>query len=137
MTDAAPRAYICPLSFQIMKKLVINVVGSTYEKVMIEQWLQKHNKDPLTNQRLPNKQLIDNRALKDAIDDWRDNYYLVEKQKKEKQTEEETNTPAAENSPTRGDLAVEGSFAIGTNHTNHGTHDSSSITRRKRRRQRR
>ncbi|CAB9512225.1 U-box domain-containing protein [Seminavis robusta] len=101
MVDAAPPSFICSLSCGIMREPAMTMVGSTYEKVMIQQWLATKKTDPLTNQYLTsdNIRVIDNRALKDAIQSWRENYEEEQKQKK-KQQEEEDSKPPAKPKPT-------------------------------------
>ena len=41
--------------------------GHTYELVAIQQWLETNDRSPLTNVKLPNKDLVPNHALKMMI----------------------------------------------------------------------
>jgi len=96
MIDAAPSAFICVVSLGIMQDPVMTTVGSTYEKVMIQQWLRKHATDPLTNQCLTDKRLIENRSLRDAIQNWKEDYL-----KKKSDEEEEDKKLAAKPTPPK------------------------------------
>lgn len=78
MVEAAPKSFICPLSLEIMREPVILVAtGSTYERYMISQWFLKEDSqqneliDPSTKKPIETAQLIDNRALRNTIEDWR------------------------------------------------------------------
>lgn len=51
-----------------MKDPVIDPEGNSYERVAIEEWLQKNNISPITRTPLNINDLRPNRALKDAID---------------------------------------------------------------------
>jgi len=56
---------VCPITHTIMKDPVILVAtGQSYEKTAIEEWLKKHDTDPLTNQKLKDKTIVPNFALK-------------------------------------------------------------------------
>jgi len=78
MDSAAPSYFICPLTHSVMKDPVMTTAGSTFERKSIEKWLKKNRKDPLTNQevKIGNKDpnLIVNRSLREAIDDWKVKY---------------------------------------------------------------
>lgn len=45
--------------------------GYTYDRKAIETWLSMNDKSPMTNLRLPNKNLIPNHSLRSAIEDWK------------------------------------------------------------------
>ena len=62
--------FIGPVSQHIMVDPVITSNGMTYERSQIEQWFENHNTDPLTGIHLPNKILIPNFALRNAIVEW-------------------------------------------------------------------
>jgi hypothetical protein len=68
--DDCPHDFICPISQCMMIDPVITVNGTTYERKFIEEWLQHHDTDPLTNEKLPSKMLITNRSLRSLIQDW-------------------------------------------------------------------
>jgi ubiquitin-large subunit ribosomal protein L40e len=64
-----PEIFFCPISLAIMRDPVILVAsGNTFERSAIENWLENHRTDPITNVELDNLQLIPNRALKEAIE---------------------------------------------------------------------
>jgi len=67
-----PASFFCPISHELMKDPVIVVeTGQTYERNQIEQWLQEHSVDPVTNEKLPKQMLTPNIALRNTIEDFR------------------------------------------------------------------
>jgi hypothetical protein len=60
--------FICPISLKIMDDPVMASDGFTYERVAIEEWLQKHSTSPSTKVELINKDLVCNRVLKKMLD---------------------------------------------------------------------
>jgi len=62
------KIYSCPITLTIMEDPVICSDGHTYERKAIEKWLRTNNKSPNTNDVLPNKVLIPNIALRQAIE---------------------------------------------------------------------
>ena len=67
-----PAEFLCPISMRMMRDPVTTTAGSTYERSAIEQWLRKHDSDPMTNRKIENL-LIPNPAVKDAITDFLQN----------------------------------------------------------------
>jgi hypothetical protein len=66
-----PDAFLCPISQAIMREPVLTFAFQTYEKKCIEKWFGDGNDtDPMTRQKLTNKALHPNYALKSAIDDF-------------------------------------------------------------------
>jgi len=63
-----PNSFYCPISKQVMTDPVLTPLGITYEKNVIEQWLEKNNLCPVTNTFLTKEMLQPNRALKDTIE---------------------------------------------------------------------
>ena len=63
-------SFVGPVSLHIMVDPVITSNGMTYERDFIERWFETHNTDPITNIQLPNRNLIQNLALKNAIGEW-------------------------------------------------------------------
>lgn len=63
--------FICPITQEVMSDPVIAPDGNCYERSAIEQWLATHDTSPMTNQRLPAKNLIPNHQLRSAIMEWR------------------------------------------------------------------
>ena len=71
----------CPISREIMKDPVLASDGMSYERVYIETWMKtKGNYSPMTRERIK-KDLITNRAIKDAIE------YYKRKEKEEEKDE--------------------------------------------------
>lgn len=68
--DEVPESFICPISGEIMKDPVITPTGVSYEKANIEAWLKKKEVDPLSKKRLTVNDLIPNRSLKEAIEEF-------------------------------------------------------------------
>ena len=68
--DDIPNEYICPISQKLMINPVTTLVGNTYEEEYIKKWLENHDTDPLFNETLKNKNLIENKGLKETISDW-------------------------------------------------------------------
>mmetsp|Transcript_26567 Transcript_26567/g.36537 ORF Transcript_26567/g.36537 Transcript_26567/m.36537 type:complete len:282 (+) Transcript_26567:330-1175(+) len=69
-SSSVPKHLICPLTQEIMVDPVITANGQTYERAYIEKWFKRHATDPLTNTVVTNA-LIPNRALKDAIEEFK------------------------------------------------------------------
>lgn len=63
-----PNSFYCPISKQVMTDPVLTPLGITYERNVIEQWLESNNSCPVTNQHLTKGMLQPNRALKDTIE---------------------------------------------------------------------
>ncbi|MBA2369473.1 MAG: U-box domain-containing protein [Candidatus Protochlamydia sp.] len=59
---------ICPITQEIMKDPVVDTEGNSYERIAIEQWLEKNLISPLTRQPLSREQLRPNRQLKQTIE---------------------------------------------------------------------
>jgi hypothetical protein len=57
---------------EIMEDPCFAADGYTYERRVIEQWLQKHDTSPMTNLRLNHKDVTPNYAVRSAIKDWID-----------------------------------------------------------------
>ena len=65
--DAAPDAFIDPISYEVMVDPVCTSDGQTYERREIFRWLLDHDTSPLTGARLPNKALTPAIALRQLI----------------------------------------------------------------------
>nr|BAX25132.1 stress-induced protein sti1-like protein (ISS) -like [Oryza brachyantha] len=67
-----PPHFICPISHEVMNDPHIAADGYTYEAEEIRHWFQRgRHTSPMTNLRLEHEQLIPNRALRSAIQEWR------------------------------------------------------------------
>lgn len=62
----------CPIAHETMADPVIAADGHTYERAAIERWLAQKQTSPITNQRLPHKNLLPNYSMKAMIASQRD-----------------------------------------------------------------
>lgn len=69
-----PPAFLCPITHLLMEWPVFTSAGTTYEHVAISCHLERKDTDPLTNQRLPNKTLVQNVLLRSQIQEWIDQH---------------------------------------------------------------
>ncbi|CAN6190791.1 unnamed protein product [Urochloa humidicola] len=66
-----PSYFICPISQDVMNDPHVAADGFTYEAQAIQSWLDSgHDTSPMTNMRLEHDELIPNRALRSAIQEW-------------------------------------------------------------------
>jgi len=73
-----PDYFCCKITFDIMMDPVTTPSGISYERSAIEDYLQKHNCDPVTMVPCAINDLRPNLALKEAIEDWlRQNPYYI------------------------------------------------------------
>lgn len=63
-------AFLCPITQDVMLDPVITADGHCYERKSISNWFRSHNTSPLTNQKLANKTLIPNHALRNAVHEY-------------------------------------------------------------------
>ena len=68
--EEAPLSFVCPISHTVFRDPVITEDGQSYERICIEQWLQKNQTSPLTGAPLASKHLVPNVALRCAIREW-------------------------------------------------------------------
>jgi len=68
--DVTPIAYLCPLTYSLMKDPVIDRDGNTFERAAIERWLETHDTSPLTKKPMFWRDLVPNRLLKNVIDEF-------------------------------------------------------------------
>ena len=64
-----PDAFLCPITYEIMKDPVVAADGHSYERKAIEQWLEKKSRSPMTGKPLASKVLTSNHILKSMIED--------------------------------------------------------------------
>jgi len=69
-TSLVPRGFMCPITLEVMKNPVIAADGHSYERGSITAWLASHDTSPVTNLPLTHKMVVNNHALKQAIDDF-------------------------------------------------------------------
>lgn len=72
--DELIKEYLCPITHQLMIDPVIIDSGNTFEREAILRYFQNHNRDPVTNEILSNREVIPNKHLKGAINRFVDNY---------------------------------------------------------------
>lgn len=66
-----PNSYICPIGHELMNVPMVDYQGNTYEKDNIFEWLSRNNTSPITRDPLLVSQLSLNRALRDAIEEYK------------------------------------------------------------------
>ncbi|KAJ0253281.1 putative U-box domain-containing protein 58 [Hirschfeldia incana] len=65
-----PPSFFCPITQEVMKDPHFAADGFTYEAESIKQWFSRgRDTSPMTNLKLPHRNLVPNRALKSAIQD--------------------------------------------------------------------
>ena len=69
-------SFFCTITDELMQDPVCTADGHTYERAAIERWLAGNDTSPTTGVQLPNKNLTPNRALRNSIDEWQENYGL-------------------------------------------------------------
>ena len=63
-----PDYLMCPISQEMFIDPVTTILGYTYERAFIEEWFEKHDTDPLTNEKLSSKTLVPNRLIKSEVE---------------------------------------------------------------------
>jgi hypothetical protein len=73
MDDVAPGipAFDCSITLATMEDPVMAIDGLSYERNAITHWLRHHETSPMTRVPMTAATLVGNRALKDAIEQWR------------------------------------------------------------------
>ncbi|GJP81235.1 hypothetical protein CLOP_g11399 [Closterium sp. NIES-67] len=67
----APSVLFCPITQEMMVNPVLAADGHTYEQEAIRSWLETSDMSPMTNQKLPSKDLVPNHAVRSMIQDWK------------------------------------------------------------------
>lgn len=62
-----PDHFKCPITYELMKDPVIASDGHSYERKAIEEWFQKNDRSPLTNEKLQDKKVYPCLFLKHSI----------------------------------------------------------------------
>jgi hypothetical protein len=96
--------FICPITHELMTDPVIDPDGNSYERHAIEDWLQQNGTSPMTRVNLLATDLRPNRALKAAIDEYR----------QASTPNSQSNIPPVELKPF--ELTVSGNYADGFVH---------------------
>lgn len=55
---------------EVFKDPVVAADGYTYERQAIEDWLQKSNTSPMTNERMTDKELVMNNIIKTILQEF-------------------------------------------------------------------
>jgi hypothetical protein len=85
LEENCPPSFICPITTEIMTDPVILVeTGTTYDRLSISQWLEKHDSDPSTGLKITSKEMIPVLALKNAIEEWKQDLIDRKKERSEK-----------------------------------------------------
>lgn len=70
--DGAPSYFLCPVLKELMRDPHIAADGFSYEAQAIREWIHSgHDTSPMTNLKLPTRNLTPNHALRSAIQQWR------------------------------------------------------------------
>jgi len=62
-----PKAFLCPISHDVMQDPVVAGDGHTYDRSSISQWLLRSSKSPMTGEILENNSLLPNFTLRSMI----------------------------------------------------------------------
>ena len=69
---AVPSSFVCSITCDLMERPVVAADGHSYEESAMRRWFQTGNRtSPMTNAQLPNRTLVPNIALRQAIEEWR------------------------------------------------------------------
>ncbi|KAI4364727.1 hypothetical protein MLD38_020781 [Melastoma candidum] len=69
-----PSYFICPILQEVMEDPHVAADGFTYEGEALRGWFDSgHNTSPMTNEQLAHRNLIPNRAMRSAIQEWLQN----------------------------------------------------------------
>ncbi|KAL5859692.1 hypothetical protein ACOSQ4_000988 [Xanthoceras sorbifolium] len=67
----SPSYFICPILQEVMEDPVVAADGYTYEAEALKGWLESgHDTSPMTNLQLSHQNLVPNRSLRSAIQEW-------------------------------------------------------------------
>ncbi|XP_021906291.1 U-box domain-containing protein 33-like [Carica papaya] len=68
-----PSYFVCPILQEVMQDPHVTADGFTYEASALMEWFENgHDTSPMTNLRLIHRDLVPNRALRSAIQEWRE-----------------------------------------------------------------
>jgi hypothetical protein len=70
--EEVPERLVCPITFELMKDPVIASDGHTYERCAIEQWFERAQTSPVTNEPVPDVCLLPNHMAKSMIAEFLD-----------------------------------------------------------------
>ena len=64
-----PPSFMCPISHEVMRDPGTLSDGHSYERTAIKKWLRTHTTSPLSRKPLSADHLVENRVLRNAIDE--------------------------------------------------------------------
>lgn len=70
--DAAPRDFLCPLTFDLMRQPAMTPQGSTYDFEAVARWADEQGRYPAGEsvEQLSRDELAPNRVLRNMIEEW-------------------------------------------------------------------
>jgi U-box domain len=75
LTVSFPEAFFCQITTELFVDPVTTVDGITIERSFVEEWFETHDTSPVTGDVLKNKLLIPNRAVRNSIEDIKQDAY--------------------------------------------------------------
>jgi len=70
--DEPPDDYLCSITHELMRDPVIAADGHTYERRVIEEWLEEHSTSPKTGAEIESKALFPNHMARGMITEWQE-----------------------------------------------------------------
>lgn len=67
--EGLPAAFVCPITLVAMRDPVVDREGNSYERTAIKEWMRTHTTSPLSRKPLSADHLVENRLLRNAIDE--------------------------------------------------------------------
>ena len=71
-----PRAFLCPITRDVMYEPVLDGEGNTYERSALLTWLSEHNTSPVSRQPLTARMVTPNNALRETIHEFMGNDWV-------------------------------------------------------------
>ena len=70
--DAAPREFVCPLTFGLMRQPAVTPHGTTYDYEAVRSWADAQGRYPANESKQPllHSELTPNRVLRNMIEEW-------------------------------------------------------------------
>lgn len=65
-----PAMLVCPITQELFEDPAFTADGQTYERAAVAQWLEGNDTSPLTNAKLPHKNLVTNFVMQRAVQGW-------------------------------------------------------------------
>lgn len=81
---AAPRAFQCPITREIMYDPVLDTEGNTYERAALLTWLSDHRTSPISRQPLTARTVTPNNALRETIHEFMGEAWIKRREKQQK-----------------------------------------------------